>query len=104
MSRESTECASGSLRESRGVDFFKSILRQKDNLAPSFLGRESFFGRCDASLLYGRRWNRLVWSPRDIIQTLKMSLQTAAVGPGGVEILVVIVLLKFLKGKNKLET
>jgi len=42
-----------------------------------------------------------VWSPRDIIQTLKMSLQTAAVGPGGVEILVVIVLLKFLEDKSK---
>lgn len=44
-----------------------------------------------------------MWSPRDIIQTLKMSLQTAAVGPGGVEILVVIVLLKFLEGKSKHE-
>lgn len=42
----------------------------------------------------------LVWSPRNIIQTLKVSLQTAAVGPGGVEILVVIVLLKFLKEKE----
>jgi hypothetical protein len=30
-----------------------------------------------------------------------VSFQTAAVGPGGVEILVVIVLLKFLKGREK---
>ena len=35
--------------------------------------------------------------PGDVVQTLKVTLQTAAVGPGGVEILVVIVLLKFLK-------
>lgn len=35
--------------------------------------------------------------PGDVVQTLKVPLQTAAVGPGGVEILVVIVLLKFLK-------
>lgn len=32
-----------------------------------------------------------------------MSLQTATVGPGGVEILVVIVLLKFLKEESKRE-
>jgi len=30
-----------------------------------------------------------------------VSLQTAAVGPGGVEILVVIVLLKFLKERER---
>lgn len=52
--------------------------------------------------LQTRRENRSVWSPRDIIQTLKVPLQTATVGPGGVEILVVIGLLKFLEGKNLL--
>jgi len=75
-------------------------------LAPllrSSLIKEASSANAFASLRTAMNY-RLMWSPRDIIQTLKMSLQTAAVGPGGVEILVVIVLFNFLKGKNKRET
>lgn len=39
----------------------------------------------------------LLRSPSDAVQALEVAFQTAAIGPGGVEILVVIVLLKFLE-------
>lgn len=42
-------------------------------------------------------------SESNIFQTMRLTFQTAAVGPGGVEILVVIVLLKFLKKSQKKE-
>lgn len=39
----------------------------------------------------------LLGLPGDAVHALEVASQTAAIGPGGVEILVVIVLLKFLQ-------
>jgi len=38
--------------------------------------------------------------PGNVIDVMQISFQTSAVGPGGVKIHVVIVLVKFLKHKN----